>query len=234
MFPFVARRSDGFRSVVLSANTPIEPTAQRSAELFRIEQGDEEGTEWSIITYVRPTVPRRRGQSHERVRLRGALQFGFGSMQTGEDVEFDWRHGLSLRVAGTAAILRCEYLLAGRENAGYPLMVVGASCVPGGSPTRGEVTRTDFSDELFVDGASVVLPIPRRASRLRLALPAPLDYGRYGVEFLTAPAGGTVLVGWVPTSPSDEIPVPADAMDYRVFRLVAGDFAADAQFVLEL
>lgn len=233
--PYDPRRADGFQTKKLvadgaQANATIGLLTQ--AECARVNVADDEADEWAITTYVQ-FEGKDRAVQYDPAYLIGTVVFGHGDMQTGERCEFDWRNGLSLRVAGSAVRVECRYETVARANP-PPVALVGATIVRGGSPARGEITRTVL-ERFLHDGANnpIVNEIPRRAQTTRLVCKNPLDYGRFLLQFWEEPTGTTPVLRWIPLSPSDEVPVPFGATDFSI-DVIAGNIDADVQFVLEL
>jgi hypothetical protein len=224
--PYVERRTDGFKTHTIGLD-------DNEVSLGSVNVDDDLASEYAISTYAR-FPGRSRTTQTDTVLLVGRVRYGHGDWQTGENCEFDFRHGLSLRVAGTAVEVSVRYQSIPRNGA--PLARVGATITRGGSPSLGELTRTLIQGELRQADAPavpVVVEIPRRAQRVRLVCRLPTDYGRFAVHFWEEGTGTNRVQSWIPTSPTDEIPVPFKAMDVSV-SLVAGIIDCDLQFVLEL
>lgn len=229
--PYVPREADGFKTVRLSAAAVPPPNVGRDADLGRVNVDNGGAWEYAVTTYMRfdGRIP---GVAHDPVHIIGTVEFGHGDWQTGERCDFDWRHGLSLRVCGSSVSMKARYESVARLGA--PTVLVGATLTVGGSPARGEVTRTVLNRFLVdVDNNAVVQEIPRRAQTTRLVCRTAGDYGRFILQFWEEGSGATPVLRWLPLSPSDEVPVPFGATDFSI-AVVAGAIDADVQFVLEL
>jgi hypothetical protein len=224
--PYVKRKTDGFKTRTIGLD-------DNEVALGSVNVDDEDASEYAISTYAR-FPDRNRSVQTDTVLLVGRVRYGHGDWQTGENCEFDFRHGLSLRVAGTAVEVSVRYQSIPRVGA--PLARVGATITRGGSPSLGELTRTLIQGQLrqpLALAVPVVVEIPRRAQKARLVCRSPTDYGRFLVQFWEEGTGTNVVQRWIPNSPTDEIPVPFKAMDVSVLP-ASGIIDCDLQFVLEL
>jgi hypothetical protein len=225
--PYARRQTDGFKTREINVDT-------NEIALASVQVDDNEAGEWSITTYVR-FPGRSRLLQLDPVLLVGRVRFGHGDWQTGEDCEFDWRQGQSLRVCGSAIEVGVRYSTIPRIGA--PNARVGATITRGGSPSNGEVTKTLRQEELRQPPPNTNLPvvveIPRRAQKARLVCRVPTDYGRFLVTFWQEATGTDPVQRWIPTTPTDELPIPFKATDVSV-SVVAGVIDCDLQFILEL
>lgn len=149
------------------------------------------------------------------IRARVHLEIGAGAGST----EYRLDVGSRVRFVGTSLIVHAEYLLA--DDAGtQPNLDV--ECWLGSGGAGGSERLTIYGDELsaaglaaspfFVPGGGAAL-LPLGARYVRALWPTMAEYGVNEVRFQRS---GTIVGCWRPTSPSDLIPVPADAYHVAV------------------